>query len=165
MALPFQNAAFTGTNLKFPSAVNPIVGRGSLITFTYLFRKPGHDPQPLLLVTDVWANYCRGIQLHYLTFPVIRKLMFPAPGQSICESAACTYQYIKGNDYIVSAFRQYKRNGMENIKKLDCEFIVNALAITRSFDPTEIEAIRKSVREQINRIVNPPATSTEEAPF
>lgn len=165
MALPFQNAVLPGINLRFPGAINPVVGRGSLITFNYLFRKPGHDPQPLLLVTDVWPNYCRGIQLHYLTFPVIRKLMFPAPGQSICESASCTYQYIKGNSYIVSAFRQYKRNGMENIKKLDCEFIVNALAITRSFDPSEIELIRKSVREQINRMTNPQATSTEEAPF
>lgn len=164
MAIPFQDAVLPG-NLTPPTAVNPMVGRGSLVTFSYLFHKPGHDPVPLVLVTDVWDRYIRGINLHYLTFPVIKKLMFPAPGQSICESPQFTYQYIKGNDYIVSAFRQYKRNGIESLKKLNCEFIVNALAISRSFDPNEIEAIRKSVREQIRRLANPQAAPTGEMPL
>jgi len=164
MAVPFQDAVLPG-NLTPPTAVNPTVGRGSLITFNYLFHKPGHDPAPLVLVTDVWQGYVRGINLHYLTFPVIKKLMFPVPGQSICESPQFTYQYIKGNDYIVSSFRQYKRNGIESLKKLNCEFIVNALAISRSFDPNEIEAIRKSVREQIRRMVNPQAAPTGEMPL
>ena len=103
--------------------------------------------------------------MHYLTFPTIKKLLFPGPGQSICDSPQFTYQYIKGNDYIVSAFRQYKRNGIESLKKLNCEFIVNALAISRSFDPNEIEAIRKSVREQIRRMANPQAAPTGELPM
>ena len=163
MAVPFQDAVLP-SNLTPPAAVNPTVARGSLVTFSYLFHKPGHDPVPLVLITDVWDKYVRGINLHYLTFPVIKKLMFPGPGQSICESPQFTYQYIKGNDYIVSAFRQYKRNGIESLKKLNCEFIVNALAISRSFDPNEIEAIRKSVREQIRRLVNPQAAPTGEMP-
>ena len=166
MAIPFQDAVLPGMNLRFPAAINPIVGRGSLIRFDYLFHQPGHDPQPLVIVTDVWDKYVRGIQLHYLTFPEIRKLLFPAPGQSVCENQAFTYQYVKANEYIVDrAFRQYKRNGMQNIRKLDCEFIVNALSITRSNNPSEIEAIRRSVQEQIRRLTNPVAASTEEAPF
>lgn len=142
-----------------------MVGRGSLITFNYMYHKPGHDPAPLVLVTDVWNKYVRGLNLHYLTFPTIKKLMFPTPGQSICESPQFTYQYIKGNDYIVSAFRQYKRDGIQQLKKLDCNFIVNALAISRSFDPNEIEAIRKQVREQIRRLGNPQAAPTGEMPL
>lgn len=161
MAIPFQDAVLPN-NLSIPVTPNPIVGRGSLVTFRYLFHKPGHDPMPLVLITDVWSNYIRGINLHYLTFPVIKGLLFPGPGRSICDSPGFSYQYIKGNEYIVSSFRQYKRNGIDSLKKLNCEFIVNALAISRSFDPNEIQAIRKSVREQINRIVNPPATPTGE---
>jgi hypothetical protein len=166
MAIPFQDAVLPGMNLRFPTAINPMVGRGSLVRFDYLFHAPGHDPQPLVLVTDVWEKYVRGIQLHYLTFPEIRSLLFPAPNVSICESQVFTYQYVKEKQYIVDrAFRQYKRNGMQNIRKLDCEFIVNALSITRSNDPSEIEAIRRSVQEQIRRLTNPQAASTEEAPF
>jgi hypothetical protein len=54
---------------------------------------------------------------------------------------------------------------MASIKKLNCEFVVNAMGITRSFDPNEIEAIRRSVREQIRRMANPQATATGEMPF
>ncbi len=161
MAVPFQDAVFpTVTPQK-----SLIVGRGSLVTFGYLFHKPGHDPAPLVLITDVWDKYIRGINLHYLTFPTIKKLMFPMPGQSICDSPQITYQYIKGNEYITSAFRQYKRNGVERLKKLDCNFIVKALAMSRSFDPNEIEAVRKSVREQIQKIMNPQAAATGEMPM
>lgn len=164
MAIPFQDAVLPN-GLSAPKTVNPTVGRGSLVTFSYLFHKPGHDPVPLVLVTDIWDKYIRGINLHYLTFPTIKKLLFPGPGQSICESPQFTYQYIKGNNYIVSSFRQYKRNGIESLKKLNCEFIVNALAISRSFDPNEIEAIRNSVREQIRRMTNPQAAPTGEMPI
>lgn len=164
MAIPFQDAVLP-SGLSAPTTVNPTVGRGSLVTFSYLFHKPGHDAAPLVLITDVWGKYIRGINLHYLTFPTIKKLLFPGPGKSICDSPQFTYQYIKGNDYIVSAFRQYKRNGIESLKKLNCEFIVNALAISRSFDPNEIEAIRKSVREQIRRMANPQAAPTGEMPM
>lgn len=164
MAIPFQDAILPG-NLTNPKKINPTVGRGSLVTFNYIFHKPGHDPVPMVLITDIWDKYIRGINLHYLTFPIIKKLIFPGPGQSICDSPGFTYQYIKGNDYIVSAFRQYKRNGIVSLKKLDCQFIVNAMGISRSFDPNEIEAIRKSVREQIQRMANTPATATGEIPL
>jgi hypothetical protein len=164
MPIPFQDAVIPGGLIR-PKTTTSIVGRGSLVTFNYLFHKPGHDPAPLVLITDIWDQYIRGINLHYLTFPVIKKLMFPAPGQSICESPQFTYQYIKGNQYIVSSFRQYKKNGIDSLKKLNCNFIVNALSISRSFDPNEIDAIRKSVREQIRRMTNPQAAPTGEMPF
>jgi len=164
MAVPFVDAVIPGGLLNTTSTSSAI-NRGSLVTFNYLFHKPGHDPAPMVLITDIWPQYIRGINLHYLTFPVIKKLAFPSPGRSVCDSPIFTYQYIKGNNYIVSSFRQYKRNGIERLKKLDCAFIVNALAVSRSFDPNEIEAIRKSVREQIRRMVNQPAAPTGEMTF
>lgn len=165
MPIPFSNAILP-SNLTPPGPVNPTVTRGSLITFNYLFHKPGHDPWPLVLVTDVnyKGNFIRGLNCHYLTFPVIKRLLFPG-GRSICENPIVTYQYIKGDEYLKSAFRQYKRNGIQSLKKMDCQFIVNALSISRSFDPNEIEAIRKSVREQIRRLTNPQAAPSDEIPI
>lgn len=157
MPIPFVNAVLPN-NLVAPSPVNPVVGRGSLVTFNYLFYK--HDPQPLVLITDPdYRDSIRGVNLHNLTFPVIKKLLSPAPGPNF------TYQYIKGNEFVKSAFRQYKKNGIQYLKKMDIQFIVNAMAINRySFDPNEIEAVRKSVREQIRRIINPQAAQSSEMP-
>lgn len=169
---PFQNALFDPVNMPAPGQVNPIVGRGSLVTFSYAYHKPGHDAQPLVMVTDIWNDYIRGINLHYLDFPTIKKLMFPSPGVSVCENPVFTYQYLKQKQYIgsssknkrgglISAFRQYKRGGVQQLRKLNCSFVANALALSRSFDPNEIEAIRQSVREQIRRLANPEASSFE----
>jgi hypothetical protein len=148
MAIPFQDAVISNLGQKKPT--NPTIGRGSLITFNYIFHK--NDPIPLVLVTDVWPKYIRGVNLHYLTFPAIKKLLYP--GISMCENSSVTYQYIKGNDYVSSAFRQYKRDGMISLKKMDCDLIVKAMSMVRSFDPNEIEAIRKEIREQLSRITN-----------
>ena len=159
MAVAFVDAMLPGSNLR--PIVKP-VGRGSLVSFNYIFHKPGHDPNPVVLITDIWPNYIRGINLNYLTFPTIKNLVFPSPIQTVCDNPVFTYQYIKGNDYITSAFRQYKRNGVQRLRKLDCAFIVKALGLTRSFDPNEIEAIRRSVREQIRQLVNQRAAPTGE---
>lgn len=167
MVLPFQDQVWTPLEKRGP--LNPAIGRGSLVNFNYLFYKAGHDPSPLVLITDVWAEYIRGINLHYLTFPVIKKMIYPGPGISVCDNPIFTYQYLKNNptagQYILRAFRQYKRNGIDSLKKLDCDFIANSLAISRSFDPNEIEAIRQSVREQINRLMNPQAQALPETPL
>jgi hypothetical protein len=161
MAVPFVDAVIPQGLLR-QNVTNQAVIRGSLITFNYLFHKPGHDPAPMVLITDIWDQYIRGINLHYLTFPIIKRMVFPSPGISVCDNPIFTYQYIKGNRYIKSAFRQYKRNGIQRLKKLDCAFIVNTLGISRSFDPNEIEAVRRSIREQIRRMVNEPAAATGE---
>jgi hypothetical protein len=158
MAVPFIDAMLPGDK----ASPNKPIGRGSLITFNYIFHKSGHDPYPVVLVTDIWPNYIRGINLNYLTFPTIKKMVFPAPNQTVCDNPSFTYQYIKGSEYIVSAFRQYKRNGIQRLKKLDCAFIVKALGLSRSFDPNEIEAIRRSVREQIRQLANVRAAPTGE---
>ncbi len=165
--IPFLDAVLPSSSVRTKS---PIVTRGSLITFNYAFHKS--DSFPLVLVTDTDympagspLKYLRGINLHYLTFPAIKKLIFPNKKESVCENPNFTYQYIKNNNYIISAFRQYKRSGIENIKKLDCQFVVNTIGISRSFAPNEIEAIRKSVREQISRMTNQQAAPTGEVPL
>jgi hypothetical protein len=154
MALPnvFQSIAPPA-----PHKYIQMVGIGSLCTFSYAFHKPGHDPQPVVLITDIWDFYIRGVNINYLTFPTIKKLL-----QTNCNNLDFSYQDIKGLDYIVSAFRQYKKNGIQDIKKLDCAFLLNVLASVRSLDPNEIEAIRSSVRDQLYRVTNPSAEPTKE---
>ena len=135
------------------------INKGSLVTFSYLYHKPGHDATPLALITDVWKDYIRAINLHYLTFPYIKNLL-----QTNCENRGFSYAYFKNDNFLVGAFRQYKRTGIRQIKKLDCAFLLKVLQSVRSLDANQVEVIRRSVRDQINRMVNPPAQATEEEP-
>lgn len=142
------------------SRMSQVINKGSLVRFNYNFVKPGHDPVPLVIVTDIWKDYIRGVNLHYLTFPYIKNLL-----QQYSNNTGFSYSNIKGQEYIVSAFRQYKRAGIRGIQKLDSDFLLNVLASVRSMDPTEVEAIRRSIREQIRKQSTVPATPTEEMPF
>lgn len=148
-----------GANQYGPSQslLTATIGKGSLASFSYTFVKPGanHDPYPLVLITDVWPNYIRGINIHYLTFPTIKRILVPN-----CNNQTFSYANIRNNSYIVSAFRQYKRNGIRQIKKLDCSFLTNVLASVRTFNPNEVEAIRQSIRNQIRQLTNTQAVAT-----
>ena len=126
---------------------NNILGKGDLVSFNYIFHKIGHDPSPNVIITDINYFYIRGINIHYLTFPFIKNLL-----QSHCENKSFSYKFIKNDSYLVSSFRQYKKNGMTNIKKLDCNLILNLMGSIRAVTPNEVEAIRKTINEQLNKI-------------
>jgi hypothetical protein len=130
--------------------------RGSLIIFNYAMWK--HDPYPLVLVTDfIYGQRLRGINLHYLTFPFIKDLL-----RLSYNNASFSYGNVKPMQYIVSAFRVYKWQGIKQIKVLDKDFLLTVMGTVRSFDPNQIKAIRESVQEQIKRAVNPKAQPTNE---
>lgn len=145
---------FTNPNPLFgglqASATTSPIAKGSLVTFQYAFHKPGHDPNPLVLITDIWPAYIRGVNLHYLTPNYIKSLL-----QSNKDNRMFSYLNIKSNRYITSAFRQYKRQGIRGIRKFDTSFLTSVLSKIRSIDPHEVEAIRRSVREQIFQMMNP----------
>lgn len=126
---------------------NGYLGKGDLISFNYIFHKAGHDPYPNVIITDVSSFYIRGLNIHYLTFPYIKNLL-----QANCNNASFSYKVIKNSSYLVSAFRQYKKIGMRSIKKLDCDFLLNLMGTIRAVTPNEVEAIRKSINEQLNKI-------------
>lgn len=133
--------------------------KGALIVFNYSMWR--HDPYPLLVVTDfIPGNRIRGVNLHYLTFPFIKTLL-----QGSARNPGFSYMNIKGNQYIVGAFRYYKWQGIRQMKILDSDFLLTVMATVRSFDPNQIKAIRESVQEQIKREVNPKATPTGEIPM
>lgn len=136
---------------------SPVISKGSLVKFTYLYAKPGHDQTPMVLITDIWRDYIRGLNLNYLTFPTIKGLL-----QQFGENTSFSYQNIRGQNYIVSAFRQYKRPGIGGIQKLNSPFLLNALACSRSTDPNEVEAIRKTIRDQIRQQTQQQAGPSDE---
>ena len=124
--------------------------KGTLISGQYMFWK--HDPHPLVLVTDVFPDRIRGINLHYLTFRYVKNLL-----SHYCDKAHFGYKFIMHDHYIVNAFRTYKRAGLRKIQMLDCEGITKELNVRRSLNPQELKVIRKQIRQQLRKQVNPSA--------
>jgi hypothetical protein len=126
------------------------INKGSLVHFNYLFWI--HDPYPLVIVTDIFPQYIRGVNLHYLTFPYIRRLLQPN-----CDNAGFSYYNIKADQYIVNAFRTYKRSGVRTPKVFDCSFLLNILGSARALDPSDVDALRQLVQQQVRRRAQPRA--------
>lgn len=125
------------------------ITKGSLISFHYpksYAIQPNiiHDPYPMLIVTDIWPRYIRGVNLHYLTFPYIKRILNNYGG-----NPSFSYSNIRPDGYMSNAFRMYVRMGVLQPKRLDTEFLLNVLGSVRSFSPDELEKIRESIRKQI----------------
>lgn len=143
---------------RLPSNQFGLVGsqitRGSLISFNYprsfaMIPNVIHDVQPMVIVTDIWPNYIRGVNLHYLMFPHVRSLLTKYGG-----NAGFSYQAVKASVSEVGtawydAFRMYVRAGVGRPRKLDTEWLKNVLTEVRSFDPGEVEKIRSTIQKQI----------------
>lgn len=109
-----------------------------------------HDPYPLIIVCDIWADRMRGVNLHYLTFPYIKNLL-----QAHCEDRTMSYSYIKSDKFMRDAFRTYIRRGVSRVKKLDCEILLTVLGTVRStFGTNEIENMRNYIRESLKAQMN-----------
>lgn len=147
----FINSLFQPVEPPKPEDTDPFVKKGSLISFGYLFYK--HDPYPLIIVTDlIFGQRIRGVNLNYLTFNAIKNLI-----QQHGENRGFAYSAVKGDRYLVDAFRTYKWQGIRQLKKLNSDFLLSVLGVARSYDPNEMEAIKDSVQEQIQQKVNPKA--------
>lgn len=139
-----NNRAAVNTN---PNAVT----KGALISFEYprsFATVPNiiHDPRPMLIVTDVWPpNYIRGVNLHYLTFPYIKKILETWGGNT-----SFSYSNIKADKYVALAFRMYSLRGVTRPKRLDSEFLKTVLQSARTFDAGELEKIRANIQQQID---------------
>jgi hypothetical protein len=134
---------------QYGIATNP-VRKGSLISFEYprsfaMVPNVIHDPRPMLIVTDVWPpNYLRGLNLHYLTFPYIKKIL-----ETWAGNQSFSYSNIKPDRYVASAFRVYSLRGVIRPKRLDSEWLKTVLQSVRAFDAGELEKIRTTIEQQI----------------
>ena len=127
---------------------------GALVQFTYdLQGSRITDRTPLVILTDVNVKYFRGLNLHYLTFPAIKKVLQKS-GLNACNNPFFNYKNnIKQDEYIKTAFRRYKRIGVRRLKILNCDFVLNVMGSVRAIDPQEIQAIADSIKEQMQRTV------------
>ena len=127
------------------------VTKGALISFEYpksFATIPNiiHDPRPMLIVTDVWPpNYIRGVNLHYLTYPYIKKILETWGGNT-----SFSYSNIRADKYVALAFRMYALRGVTRPKRLDSDFLKTVLQSARTFDTGELEKIRANIQQQIN---------------
>lgn len=137
-------------NLPFKKIIYRTVAKGALVNFNYMYWK--HDPYPLVIVTDVFQDRIRGVNLHYLTYRYMKGLL-----GNFCGKQDFSYRYIKHDKFIVNAFRTYKKQGIRQLKMLDCDVINSALMQVRSFNPKELEAIRQSIEKQLRTQLNPTA--------
>lgn len=129
------------------------ITKGSLISFSYprsfgIVPNVIHDAAPMIIVTDIWPKYIRGLNLHYLTFPYVKRILDTWGGNQ-----SFSYSAIKPDRYMANAFRMYVRQGVRSPKRLDSEWLKMVLQSVRSFNPGEIEKIRASIQQQIqNRL-------------
>jgi len=126
------------------------ISRGSLISFSYpqsyaVIPNVIHDPYPMLIITDIWPRYIRGLNLHYLTFPYIKKILGNYGGKSF------SYFHVRPDRYMANAFRMYVRQGIQQPKQLDIDFLNTVLQSARSFAPGELEQIRAEIQQQIQQ--------------
>ena len=131
--------------------VGGAITKGSLISFHYprsyaIIPNVIHDPYPMVIITDIWPNYIRGLNLHYLTFPYVKKIL-----QMWGGNPSFSYSHIRPDKYMANAFRMYVRLGVRQPKRLDSEWLKTILQSVRSFAPGEIEKIRASIQQQIQQ--------------
>jgi hypothetical protein len=152
-----QLANATPTLYQGPNTIQ----KGSLIVFPYLYWK--NDPMPCVLVSSVNGYVLKGINLHYLTFTYIKKLLMPN-----VNNPSFSYYNIKSDPYITSAFRSYLVRGIafEKSRVIDAKFLLQMMTLAKSFDPNQIRAIRQEIERQLSQgIAQPQATPTNPASF
>lgn len=146
---PTQQPQFLN-KLPFKRSYYKTLKKGALVWFNYTFWK--HDNTPLVLVTDVMGDRIRGVNLHYLTLRYMKGLL-----QSYCGKDFFSYRFIKHDQFMVNAFRTYKKSGIRQLNILDCDVLNNSLQNVRSLNPQQVDAIRQQIQQQLQQQLNPTA--------
>lgn len=136
--------------LPFKKSEHQQLLKGVLASFQYSLFK--HDPSPLIIVSDVFGDRIRGINLHYLTYRYMKSLL-----SNYCGKPDFSYRYIKFDKFVVNSFRTYKKIGIQNLNLLDCGIINTQLTKIRSFNPQELNVIRQEIEKQLHAQINPTA--------
>lgn len=149
-----------------PAVPTPkVVHMGSIVNFHYTGQRTGHqihDPYPLVLVSNIYSDAIRGLNLNYLTLPYVKAMINAFLDKNF------SYQMIKGDTYLVGspeppkgdgkpgAFRSYKRTGISQLRIMDSAFLKAVAAVSRSLDPNELDQIRMQLEQLMKYQVNQP---------
>ncbi len=153
-----------GQKVQSQGIIRNVIMSGQLVRFNYAFFKPGHDPQPLVLVAydDHDNGYLNGINLHYLTMPKASFLM-----QTYCDTGAFSYQKVSGDGYIAGAYRTYKWGGVTRLQVEPCRFIVQLLKLAQTYrmNVGQISNLVLQMRKMAAEQVVPAAAPSVEQPY
>lgn len=139
-----------------------VVHKGNVINFFYIgqrFKKSIHDPYPLVLVSDIFTDAVRGINLNLLDAPYVTSLI------KTYLDTPFSYVNIKTDNYITNAFRTYKRSGISSLRMMDGDFLKGLAAVARSLDVNEIEQIRSQIETLIRQASQQPSAEPGEMDF
>jgi hypothetical protein len=135
----------------FRRSPEPVVGKGSVVWFRYTgsrFWYPISDPTPVVVLTDIFTDAVRGVNLHYLTPYSFAKML----GRGMAGNPAFSYANIVNDTYITKSFRTYKRIAMSDLRVLDLGFLRNLAKSIDALNVGELEAIRAQIQDQIKAV-------------
>lgn len=154
--------------IDYPTPAVPtakIVHKGSIVNFHYAGQRTNkmvHDPYPLVLVSDIYSDAIRGVNLNYLTVPYVKYMI------NTYLDKPFAYSLIKGNAYLTGGkddpgtFRTYKRNGISQLRMMDSDFLRGIAAVSRTLDANELDQIRMQIEELIKYQLNQPVAQPGE---
>ncbi len=120
------------------------IQKGGIVIFPYQFWK--NDPMPCVMISSMDGYILKGINLHYLTFGYINRLLMSGAG-----NPSFSYTSIRADPYLVGAFRSYLIRGImfEKAKVVDAKFLLKMMTMVKTFDPLQIRAIRQEIERQL----------------
>ena len=135
--------------------------KGSIVNFHYIGQRQGRsiiDPYPLVLISDIYSDAIRGVNLNYLTVPYVKQMIDRYLDKAVTYSALKAQEgvYIIGDRNNPGAFRTYKRNGISQLRMLDSSFLRGVAAISRTLNPNELDQIRMQIEEIMRYQINQP---------
>lgn len=160
MQLPDNiNKLWQATELSQKSS--NVVHKGSVVNFLYMGqrRQPIHDPYPLVLVSDIFTDAIRGVNLNLLDAPYVTSLI------KTYLDTPFSYANIKMDNYIIDAFRTYKRGGISNLRMMDSKFLKGLAKVARSLDVNELDQMRGQIEAMIRDAAKQPAAQAGEMDF
>lgn len=151
-----------GALVNTPQGRRNVMAAGQVVRFNYSFFKPGHDPQPLLLVAgDHWRDgYLHGINLHYLSFVRTKQLLV-----SYCDMANFNYGNVMSDQYISDAYRTYKWSGVQRLQFENCKFLQAILGLDKIFSAGQLTAVVQEIKRMSEQQAVPTAGPTPAMPF
>jgi hypothetical protein len=125
---------------------------GSLVSFNYATWK--NDPYPLIIVIEnnPGKDKMSGINLHYLTFRDIKDLLDRSGKMGF------SYRSVSATRPFRDSYRSYKKTSVRQMKILDPSYLLGVMGMVRSYDPAEVQIIRRQVQEQLKAQTNPKAS-------
>jgi len=151
---------FKAVQYPTPAITTPKVAhKGSVVSFHYVSQRMGkmiHDPYPLVLISDIFNDAIRGINLNYLTVPYVKMMINKYLDKPFSYAMIKGQPYLAGGQDDPGAFRTYKRSGISQLRMMDSQFLIGIATVSRTLNPNELDQIRMQIEELIKYQLNQP---------